>query len=79
MHGQLQEKVSEINMAHLKGLAFDPGTAQKDLDEAVKNLKDSMEQQGIPEVHGRGKRKSQLQRDKEYLEKCLERQKRYDI
>ena len=79
MHGQLQEKIDEINREYIKELAFHPETAQTDLTEGVKALKDLMEQQDIKEVHGRGKRKSQIQRDKEELEKCLERQKRYDI
>ena len=56
MHGQLQEKIDEINREYIKELAFHPETAQTDLTEGVKALKDLMEQQDIKEVHGRGKR-----------------------
>ena len=79
MHGQLLEKVNEINREYLKGFGFHPETAKDDLYAAVEDLKTTMEQQGIQEVHGRGKRKSQLQRDKEYLEAYLKRQEKYDI
>lgn len=79
MHGQLQKKVDEINREYIKEYVFTPEKAQEDLSAAVKDLKSTMEQQGIREVHGRGKRKSRLQRDKEYLENCLARQERYDI
>lgn len=79
MHGQLLEKVDEINREYLKGLGFQPETAKEDLYKAIEDLKMTMEQHGIQEVHGRGKRKSQIQRDKEYLESCLKRQEKYDI
>lgn len=79
MHEELQEKISEINREHLKTFEFTPDTAQDDLSAAAEGLELSMEQQGIREVHGRGRRKSRIQKDKEYLTSCLERQKRYDI
>lgn len=79
MHGQLLEKVDEINREYLKGSGFQPETAKDDLYAAIEDLKMTMEQHGIQEVHGCGKRKSQIQRDKEYLESCLKRQEKYDI
>lgn len=79
MHEKLKERMTEINHDYLKVLGFTPETAQEDLMLAIEELREAMEHNEIKEVHGRGKRKSQLQRDKEYLESCLERQKRYDI
>ena len=54
-------------------------TATDDLEKAVKQLTEIIREQAIPLIYGRGHRKSQIQKDKECLENCLERQKRYDI
>ena len=79
MQQQLQQRIPEISQESMETLFFNSETAAADLEKAVNQLKEQMKQQGITEVHGRGRRKSQIQRDKEYLGACLTRQKRYDI
>ena len=78
MQSQLEQRVSAINHEHMEQISFSPETAAADLEEASAKLQEKMRERGIQPVHGRGKRKSQLQKDHEYLENCLERQKRYD-
>lgn len=79
MQNQLKERVVQINQEHLQTLVFSSDTAASDLERAVACLGERMRSQGLQPVHGRGKRKSRLKRDKEYLEKCMARQKRYDM
>lgn len=78
MHEQLKELVKAISHEHIEDISFSPETAAEDLEKAAMCLDEKMRSQGIIAVHGRGRRKSQIQKDKEQLEKCLERQKRYD-
>ncbi len=78
MQGQLLDQIARMGREYLKDLVFVPETAASDLEKSILCLEEKMQEEGIFEVHGRGKRKSQLQRDKEHLERCLERQKRYD-
>lgn len=78
MQQQLQEQISEINREHMENFTLSAETASSDLEKAVSSLEEKMQTQGIVPVHGRGKRKSRIQKDKEYLESCLARQKRYD-
>lgn len=79
MHSQLRQRMEEINHSHMESFGFHPEQAVSELEQAVNGLVEKMRNQGIVPVHGRGHRKSQLQKDKEYLEGCLERQLRYDI
>lgn len=78
MHNQLSGRMAEINEEHIESLAFSPETAAANLETAAQRLEQKMQLQGIVPVHGRGKRKSRIQKDQEYLQTCLERQKRYD-
>lgn len=79
MQEQLKERIPTINQEYMSSLNFESGSAASDLEKSVKILESKMESLGITPVFGRGKRKSKIQKDKEYLEKCLERQKKYDI
>lgn len=78
MQDQLSVRMTEINEEHIESLSFSPETAAADIETAAQRLEEKMLSQGIVPVHGRGKRKSRLQKDREYLQACLERQKRYD-
>lgn len=79
MQEQLKERIPVMNHEHISSLSFSCEQAAEDLEKSIEILDAKMEADGIKTVHGRGRRKSQLQKDKEYLEKCLERQKKYDI
>ena len=68
----------EINHDHMEQSHFHRKRHAEDLEKASVKLLEKMQETGITPVHGRGKRKSRIQKDQEYLEKCLERQKRYD-
>lgn len=78
MQEELLERIGQISREHQETLKFRKETAVDDLKEAVLRLSKQMEAQGITPVHGRGHKKSQLQKDQEYLASCLERQAGYD-
>ena len=79
MQEQLKERIPVMNQEHLSSLSFTSEQAAKDIETSIEVLEEKMKAAGIVPVHGRGKRRTSLQKDKEYLEKCLERQKKYDI
>ncbi len=79
MQEQVKERVAAMNREHMTSLAFESERAAAALEEMTAEMTARMDTCGIVPVHGRGKRKTQLQKDKEYLETCLERQRRYDI
>ena len=72
MQEQLKERIPVMNHDHVSSLSFSSEQAAEDLEKSIELLGAKMETEGIKPVHGRGKRKSQLQKDKEYLEKCLD-------
>lgn len=79
MQGNAQQQMEAINQEYMESLSFSRETAADDLEKAVEQITEKIREQAVPLVYGRGHRKSQIQKDKEYLENCLERQKRYDI
>lgn len=79
MQEQISKRIVEINLGQMQSLKFHPQTAVSDLKAAIRCLTERMQMLLMEPVHGRGHRKSQLQKDKEYLEACLSRQERYDI
>ncbi|GLC79288.1 transposase [Lacrimispora brassicae] len=79
MQGQIKQRIPEINHEYLESFCFHSETAAKDLGKIVEQLTEKIQELGVVLVHGRGHRKSQIQKDKEYLESCLERQNRYGI
>lgn len=78
MQDQLQKRIDKMNLEYMQSFDFHKETAADDLKVAAARLAEVMEDNGIPSVHGRGHRKSQIKKEKEYLESCLERQDRYD-
>ena len=79
MQEKVRERIGELNRDSMEFLPFRSESAAGDLEKASKQLAEKIQAQGIPMVHGRGRRKSQIQKDKEYLEACLSRQQRYDF
>lgn len=66
MQEELLERIGQISRKHQETLKFCKETAADDLKEAVLRLSEQMEAQGITPVHGRGHRKSRLQKDQEF-------------
>ena len=73
---KLQDKLAQALTLIRERHALDEGKATN-LQTTLAMLREQQEQQNIPLVHGTGKRKSQLQRDREQLEELWERQRKY--
>ena len=67
MQEKVRERIGELNRGSMEFLPFRSESAAGDLEEASIQLAEKIQAQGIPMVHGRGRRKSQIQKDKEYL------------
>ena len=79
MQERIAKRITEINCEHIQSLEFHVQTAVDNLKEAADCLRAQMQLLGMKPVHGRGHKKSRLQKDQEFLEACLDRQERYDI
>ena len=72
-----EARVNERLSALLERLAVEYGIISNDAEEYRKVLEERRTEQNIVFIHGRGKRKTQLQRDIEALDACLSRKAKY--
>jgi transposase len=79
MQEKLSQKIREMEQQYCIQLCYTAENSAADILGALKYLNEKAENERIPMVYGRGHRKSQVQKDIEYLNGCLERQLRYDV
>ena len=78
MHEKIKAFTDEINHEYMQSLRFAPETAQEDLTEMLGFLENRCSENSIEFVHGRGSRRTKLQKQYEQAQEYLERQKGYD-
>jgi transposase len=78
MHIKASGLAEEINKLYFTNFSVSEKTADKDMYDMITFLKNKMEETGIEEATGIGKRKSNEQKIMEELKKCRERQLHYE-
>lgn len=79
MHEQIKKAVDELNREYVTSFRITEKSRSASVKEIVDYLKTQMKEQKIERIHGKGRRKTAVQRHLELFENYLKRQEQYDL